>query len=172
MKMTKSILTLAITVVMSVASTSCSNSQNKGTTGTSPDINMGREQTSTLLDGYLDIKDALVETDGEAASRAAKQLLEQINNGQDGLTQKIRFDVGHIAETENVEHQRDHFDTLSDNIYALIKAKGANEKKLYRQYCPMAFNNEGAYWLSAEKEVNNPYFGDKMLHCGSTKEEL
>jgi hypothetical protein len=36
----------------------------------------------------------------------------------------------------------------------------------------MAFNNEGAYWLSAEKEVNNPYFGDKMLHCGSVKEEL
>jgi len=44
--------------------------------------------------------------------------------------------------------------------------------KLYRQYCPMAFQNKGAYWLSSEKKIMNPYFGDKMLHCGVVKEEF
>ena len=30
----------------------------------------------------------------------------------------------------------------------------------------MAFNNEGAYWLSDAEQIRNPYFGDKMLTCG------
>ena len=113
-----------------------------------------------------------MQSDGSAASKAAGKLILSIPDGQDELMKKIRFDAQHIADTENVDHQRDHFNTLSDNIYAWVKESNVNDQKLYKQYCPMAFNNEGAYWLSAEKEVNNPYFGDKMLHCGSVKEEL
>ncbi|MFT7036414.1 MAG: hypothetical protein ACJA2S_004943, partial [Cyclobacteriaceae bacterium] len=78
----------------------------------------------------------------------------------------------HIIDTNDPSKQRDHFNTLSDNVYDLIKSTSANERAIYRQFCPMAMNNKGAYWLSAEKEVNNPYFGDMMLHCGSVKEEL
>ena len=125
-----------------------------------------------MLNSYLEIKDALVKTDGEAASKAARKLVEALGEHQDELAQKIRFDAEHISETKDAGHQREHFNTLSDNIYALVKATGANDSKLYRQYCPMAMDNKGAYWLSAEKQVNNPYFGDKMLHCGSVKEEL
>jgi Cu(I)/Ag(I) efflux system membrane fusion protein len=36
----------------------------------------------------------------------------------------------------------------------------------------MANNNKGAIWLSAEKNIFNPYFGDSMLRCGSIIEEL
>jgi hypothetical protein len=43
---------------------------------------------------------------------------------------------------------------------------------VYKAYCPMANNNQGATWLSDSKEIRNPYFGDKMLKCGSLKEEL
>ncbi|MFT4771797.1 MAG: hypothetical protein ACI83L_002524 [Cryomorphaceae bacterium] len=172
MKMSKSILTLAVILGVSSVLPSCSNSQNSETTSTTVDTNMGVEQISAITDGYLDIKDALVATDGAAASNAAKQLLKHVDDGQDDLLQKIRIDVEHIAESIDTEHQREHFNTLSENIYTLVKAIGANESKLYRQYCPMAFENEGAYWISAEKEINNPYFGDKMLHCGSVKEEL
>jgi Cu(I)/Ag(I) efflux system membrane fusion protein len=31
----------------------------------------------------------------------------------------------------------------------------------------MAKNQEGARWISREKEIRNPYFGEKMLKCGS-----
>ena len=34
----------------------------------------------------------------------------------------------------------------------------------------MANDNQGAYWLSATKEIRNPYFGKQMLNCGSTEE--
>jgi hypothetical protein len=36
----------------------------------------------------------------------------------------------------------------------------------------MVNNNQGAFWLSNEKEIKNPYFGDMMLKCGSIKETL
>lgn len=41
---------------------------------------------------------------------------------------------------------------------------------VYKQYCPMAFNNDGASWLSAESVIRNPYFGSKMLNCGKITE--
>ena len=44
--------------------------------------------------------------------------------------------------------------------------------KLYYQYCPMAFNNKGAYWLSNEEAIRNPYFGDKMLKCGLVERDI
>jgi Cu(I)/Ag(I) efflux system membrane fusion protein len=36
----------------------------------------------------------------------------------------------------------------------------------------MAFNNKGAYWLSNEREIKNPYFGSEMLECGSVEDSL
>ena len=33
------------------------------------------------------------------------------------------------------------------------------------------FNN-GSFWLSENKEILNPYFGNKMLKCGETKETI
>jgi Cu(I)/Ag(I) efflux system membrane fusion protein len=34
----------------------------------------------------------------------------------------------------------------------------------------MANNNKGAVWLSAEKDIMNPYYGDAMLTCGNVIE--
>ena len=36
----------------------------------------------------------------------------------------------------------------------------------------MADNDNGAYWLSKEEKVINPYFGDAMLKCGSVKQVI
>lgn len=170
MKKIKSTLVMAIAMLFATVFVACSNAQENTTSEVK--TNISKEQASKMLNSYLKVKDALVKTDGEAASTAAKKLVEDLGDNQDELAKKIRFDAEHISETKDAGHQRDHFNTLSDNIYALVKATGANDGKLYRQYCPMAMDNKGAYWLSAEKQVNNPYFGDKMLHCGSVKEEL
>jgi len=43
---------------------------------------------------------------------------------------------------------------------------------LYLQFCPMAFDYEGATWISREREVMNPYFGDEMLHCGVVRRSI
>jgi Cu(I)/Ag(I) efflux system membrane fusion protein len=36
----------------------------------------------------------------------------------------------------------------------------------------MAKGNQGADWLSTEEQIRNPYFGDKMMKCGTVKLEL
>lgn len=144
--------------------------KTKSTSVTS--VEVSKEQAQKILAAYFEVKDALVQTNGDNASKAAKQLLESLGDNPDELLAQIRVDAQHIADTQDSGHQRGHFNTLSDNVYAMIKATEANESTIYHQYCPMARDGQGAYWLAAEKEVNNPYFGDKMLHCGSVKEEL
>jgi Cu(I)/Ag(I) efflux system membrane fusion protein len=39
-------------------------------------------------------------------------------------------------------------------------------------FCPMAFNDKGAYWLQKSSEVENPYFGSQMFHCGDIKKKF
>jgi Cu(I)/Ag(I) efflux system membrane fusion protein len=77
-----------------------------------------------------------------------------------------------IESSTDIEVQREAFSDLSDNLYKSIKAYGLGGATAYYEFCPMAFNNEGGYWLSDSEEIKNPYFGDKMLTCGSVKEKL
>ena len=117
------------------------------------------------VEKYLAVKDALILTDAREAQKAASAFLAI--NKNDALQASLET----IAGTTNVAVQRKAFEALSESMYSFVKTKGA-EVTLYKQYCPMAFNNKGAYWLSAEKRVDNPYFGDRMLHCGSVQEVI
>ena len=148
--------------------TACGNS----TETVSTQDGVTKEQAAQVLNGYLQVKDALVQTDGTAANKAAAGLVTALGDAEDDILAKIKADAGKLAATEDVEEQRAAFNTLSDNVYELVKATGANKNTVYRQFCPMAFDNTGAFWLSEEEEIANPYFGDKMLKCGSVKERL
>jgi Cu(I)/Ag(I) efflux system membrane fusion protein len=77
-----------------------------------------------------------------------------------------------IQSGDDLETQRRSLSTVSDNLYKSAKAFGLGGTTAYYEYCPMAFNNEGGYWLSKQDEIRNPYFGDKMLTCGEVKEKL
>lgn len=71
-----------------------------------------------------------------------------------------------------VEKSRPYFEKISDNMFALLKTAELKNARVYRQFCPMAFNDKGAYWLSSEEEIRNPYFGKKMLECGEVTDSL
>lgn len=132
---------------------------------------------------YIALKDALVKADGSLAAARAKDLvaaLQEVTDAQlpasaAGNWKKLKadllFDAGHIEETTDIGHQRDHFVTLSVNMYALLKSAGAGQT-IYYQHCPMANNGKGAYWLSLDSQVKNPYYGAQMLSCGTTKEVI
>ena len=173
MKTMRSLKSMLIIAGVSVSLMACSQTKSDKQQSKEQVVqsSVSKIEAQKILDAYLKVKDALVKTDGEAASISAKELVSLLNS-KDELVGKIKFDAEHIMDTKNASHQRDHFNTLSDNVYVLVKSTSANESTIYRQFCPMAMDNKGAYWLSAEKEVNNPYFGDMMLHCGSVKEEL
>lgn len=141
------------------------------------------DQLKPVLDAYYAVKDALVNSDGNAASASATTLVAAIKAVKMGeLEQKqhmawmkvmkdLDFDAEHIAETKDVGHQRDHFTSLSENMYKVIKA-GKPSETVYYQHCPMAKDGKGANWLSQVSAIKNPYFGAKMPNCGKTTETI
>lgn len=143
-----------------------------------------QSQVSTLLNDYLSIKNALVENSAVEAQTAAGQMLGKIKNFNsselsdeqqsfyDKHVESMRDDLRFMAQNTDLEKHRDHFARLTTHTYALAKAVNGAEQTLYYQYCPMAFDNQGGYWLSAQEEILNPYYGDKMLKCGRVEETI
>lgn len=82
----------------------------------------------------------------------------------------INKSITAILNSKKIEDQRNHFAILSIALRNLIKTYGVLGMKTYYQYFPMALDGKGAYWLSLQEKIQNPYFGDKMLTCGETLE--
>jgi Cu(I)/Ag(I) efflux system membrane fusion protein len=77
-----------------------------------------------------------------------------------------------IVTNELLENQRAHYVILNENIVPIAMNIDGLSNTLYVQKCPMANNNKGAVWLSTEKEVRNPYYGEQMMTCGSVIEVI
>ena len=143
-----------------------------------------RDQLDVLVTEYVLLKDALVQTNAATAAPAARTMLSKLESIDMTLLtgdpyqywmDQISVIKGHgqkIVDSEEVEEQRDQFDFLSTAIINSLRAFGTNDKTYYVQYCPMAKDNAGASWIAMEKQIQNPYFGDKMMKCGSIKLEL
>lgn len=129
---------------------------------------------------YLKLKDALVASDAHQTSKEAKttlESLERLNLSDTGAMEKAHVNksmemLEAIANNEDLENQRAHFVILNENMVAITGNLDPLDEIFYVQKCPMANNNQGAVWLSAEKEIRNPYYGDAMLTCGSVVEIL
>lgn len=125
------------------------------------------------LQAYYEVKDALISSNAGVAGTKATALINAIKanektNASKVLRDKILFDAEHIAESKDIEHQRDHFTSLSTDFYVLVKAVKLNDKPVYYAYCPM----KKSYWLSGGEAIKNPYYGNKMLTCGKVAEVL
>ena len=77
-----------------------------------------------------------------------------------------------ILSATKLEEQRKAYSSLSDEMIRLVKESGIKSGNLYVEYCPMAMNDKGGYWLSNDSAIRNPYFGDEMMACGEVKEVL
>jgi Cu(I)/Ag(I) efflux system membrane fusion protein len=87
------------------------------------------------------------------------------------LAKDIKRSSEAISNTTDIKIQRDHFKDLSSPLIEAVQLFGVNEK-VFVEFCPMANNDKGAYWLSKEEKILNPYFGDAMLSCGSVKQVI
>ena len=158
------------------------NHNNHGNHTETPKVEVQEvNQLKAIFDNYFVVKDAMISSDGNATSIASKELLVSINNVKmDKLEMdvhmvwmkvlnQIKEDAEHIADTKDIKHQREHFTTLSKDIYALLKV-AKYDVPVYFQFCPMYNDGKGANWLSKENTVKNPYYGSMMLSCGKTVE--
>jgi Cu(I)/Ag(I) efflux system membrane fusion protein len=153
--------------------------ENSGT------FNMSYQQ---LLSAYFNLKDALVASDTTKANSASKVLLgysdslkiDEIKDDTSGViketartfTSTISGSAIALMKENSIEAKRREFEMISDALYTLTQTVKYGGQKIYYQYCPMAFDNKGAYWLSEQSEIRNPYFGDKMLECGEVRDTL
>lgn len=141
-------------------------------------------QLNTVFDQYILLKNAFVQSDVKKANKAAQEVQKSLTK----VDMKLLTDDTHmqwmdilgnldkqiklIISSGKIEEQRTAFSEFSNQFYKAIKTFGLMGKTTYYQFCPMAFDNKGAYWLSESKTIRNPYFGDKMMDCGETKETL
>ncbi len=128
---------------------------------------------SKLYQNYLGIKTALATDNSDAASKAADTFIKSVTMVDYKMVSEGNLDVlrkaaTKIAESRSIETQRESFNGLSDNMIVLAQNFKVAEQSVFVQFCPMA----DASWLSAEKEIRNPYYGSSMLKCGSVKKEL
>lgn len=161
------------------------HNNNASTTNDERDIDANTQKnaaTSPIIDAYIQIKNGLVATDKDATAKGGTALLTAFSKfdmtALKGDTHKEYMEIYESAKEQAehivkspIDHQREHFETLSTDITDLIALLGT-EKTLYQDFCPMANNNKGAYWLSEVKDIKNPYFGDKMMKCGSVKKQI
>lgn len=151
---------------------------------------LSKEGTTKLMElvtNYYALKNALVATNATKTGEVSKQLAATA----EGMAAFIKSDstnaiaiqpyldtiimqskIVAAMQDPTCEHQRIAFSPLSNAMYSLLKSTNLKNAGVYKQYCPMAFNDKGAYWLSEEEEIKNPYFGKKMLECGEVQDSL
>ncbi|WP_111309781.1 efflux RND transporter periplasmic adaptor subunit [Confluentibacter sediminis] len=141
-------------------------------------------QLKAVFDDYIKIENALVKDNSEAAKKEGTSLLNTIskvdmkllkdNTAHTNwmhLEKELKSSATSISQTAEIKKQREYFIHLSAHFINAVKTFGINQK-VYVDFCPMANNNVGAYWLSMNKEIHNPYFGEAMLDCGNVLEEI
>ena len=143
-----------------------------------------QDQLKAVFNDYINLKDALVKDDSKNGMAESNRLLDNLSkvdmkllvdkeahNHWMSLKKEIKASAISISNTSGIKEQRNHFKHLSSHLKNTIQLFGIN-KKVYNLFCPMADNNQGAYWLSKEQKVANPYFGDAMLTCGEVKQTI
>lgn len=153
--------------------------QNKNSSGFNDNF-------TSLLTSYYHLKDAFVASDDAQAIANAKLLIasadslnpKEIKADSSIVEMASQYASSISAEAKaliaepNLEAKRKSFQMISDNMYDLVRTVHFDKEIVYHQFCPMAFNDAGAYWLSSSADIKNPYFGKKMLTCGEVKDSI
>ncbi|WP_199117475.1 DUF3347 domain-containing protein [Pedobacter sp. ASV28] len=139
-------------------------------TQTSALVSLKDDQLNAIYQHYVHLTNALIKGDLAEAKIAANAIelgAKILPNGSalSSLSAKI-------SAAPSLDAQRILYADLSNEFIAKVKSSGLSAGEIYVEYCPMALNDKGASWLSNQKEIKNPYFGDSMMNCGEVKETL
>lgn len=143
-----------------------------------------KAQLTNVYDNYIKMKDAFVESDPAKASNEAKKVESAIQKvdmellkgdthmAWMGQLKTLKSAIKTIVSESDIEKQRLAFSDFNNAFYKSLKMFGIENETAYYQFCPMAFDNKGGYWISETEEIRNPYFGDMMLSCGENKDSI
>jgi hypothetical protein len=132
-----------------------------------PEFKNGKVTAS--YESYINLKAAIRNSDQELVKKEAEQLLNSLAKLEG--TDRLQKAATKLAASPDPESQKAAFSDFSSEFADFLKGKVA-ENQLYFARCPMANNNAGGFWLSHEEAIQNPFFGGKMLKCGSIQETI
>ena len=142
------------------------------------------KQLTVFYETYLKMNEAFIASDAAKVNAEAKNIAKALGNVEMELLKGdahmawmdqlnvMKPALETIGNSDNLEKQRLEYATFNQAFYKSLKMFGLDNDTAYYQYCPMANDDQGAFWLSKTKEIRNPYFGDMMLNCGETKETI
>ena len=142
-----------------------------------------REKFTEAIHIYIDGKDALVESDLAGTKSAYENFISKLEEiGIHGLSgdghmawmesyEQLTTSSSGIVSADDLDAARESFRTLSNELIRAVQMFSI-DGVVYHQYCPMAFDDEGANWISSEDQIQNPYLPDTMLMCGEVIERI
>ena len=147
----------------------------------SPEFKAGFQR---VVNAYLSIKNGFVNEHWEAIDQQVAKMQSLLNSFPDNSLsgeaqlfwkEKKAFLQEHLnlhKDAKTKDAKRENFVFLSSAMIKSVTAFGSSNQNLFIDFCPMANQNKGAYWLSETKQIQNPYMGKKMPNCGEVRKEL
>lgn len=132
---------------------------------------MSKMSIEPVLTAYYKVKNAMVSSDAKTTASEAKVLAAALKKAGKMVGADASKSADAIVKSSDIDVQRAQLGLLTATVYAAVKSMKP-DSPVYYDFCPMANDNKGGYWLSEKKEIANPYFGDAMLKCGKVKETL
>jgi hypothetical protein len=161
------IVFLSTLVACTQSAPKSASADQKVVQSTTDSIQLKDTHQDEVLKHYFRLKDALVASNASNAQKAATTLTTSLKASP--AFAKSVFICDSIAKTIDLAKQRSIFTNLSNELIAQFSKTQLLKGSFYLQFCPMANEGNGGYWLAAEQEVRNPYYGDEMLNCGEVK---
>lgn len=171
-----------VAAVLSIVITACGETKNKqdAEVSTPKEVEQAKEQTAEIADAsfsdgmagkvfhnYQQVRMALVNSDADEVQTTSGNLAESFSEERDNM----KLTALAMAEADDLEKQRELFSAFTEKVEPMLK-ESLIEGTIYKQFCPMAFDGKGGYWISNTDEIRNPYYGDKMLKCGKVVAEI
>lgn len=140
-----------------------------------------KSKLKAAFDQYIALKNALVASDLKASAAAADklktalwqadsaELKEEAKSAWQNSSKMVSDPVSELSEATDLKSARKQFKLVSEAFTQVIETFGLEGVTAYKDYCPMADEDQGAIWLSEFPEIRNPYFGESMLKCGEIK---
>ncbi len=139
------------------------------------------EHARPVVDAYLELTDKLAADDVKAARTAVTSLRRAlggaVGHGLEGAAaEQFKQQMASIGKAlpgdaePSIGAMRAALPKLTEAVTFYLRSFGHDRKAAIAEaFCPMAFDNKGARWLQAGREIRNAYFGSQMLRCGEIK---
>lgn len=182
-----------VPVLVLIGLAACHSNNEQGATGKTdttvlqaPYATVFYDSLQAAMDSYYSLTEGMTEANLTYIDKFGAQLKQHLDSlplhtlqMDSGRLAGVQTKVGTMSAElsgmigeQKIEGKRAAYDIVSGTLYDLIKVTGLKGKTIYRQYCPMALNDNGAFWLTNSGKKINPYFGNDMLGCVEVTDSL